>query len=838
MTFEFKPGCEFCDKRGLPVMVGRYATAPAAAGAPQVDMVDADHKTPLPAPGGGLHYTRRLLRTGYLYVFDEKRNYWEAYFVTQDAYLMRFPLHACMATAYTPDLQPCSQTGHPEVAGMVTIVDPKNAGNVWFGFSDVEWTPAVLAAHADAGYRAKHMQKVDIQKALAHASQPYVYPIGKLGETIAEYACDPLKATAPNAFYDSPFPFHPRRLQLEQTLRAADYLRKDAGIVVGLYDPVGMARELAIRMSGRTQQFLKNPKRERQIATVSAIATIEQGVKAQTELQTIAGVERYADMIEQGPEAINPSNPALWGMPGSPELAEKWRARLTPQELNKAVASTWEEYKTKFNDNARSQWEKQYRAELSALDKTEIEPLALAHVAWMKSLRMANYFECNYDTKNIGTGLVYMQAVTQCIESTQDKKVCFDLYAEWLGKAQTTDARNLLVRGLAYNHDAIINAVKDVDAQALDKRAIPWDNILGVYKTAEESIAHGAADAMARLLAEIAGPVARVFGKALDGIGGTLVVALIGGATRCPMAKVSVSGSRTEFRKLLVRELLRRSGANLSPKQLDRAVLAEMNRLRIRNGRLPNGRVNRSWLVLLDPKAIANAATSATVAEKSKALAGAIRTIGQIEEEAWTTWRAISNVGVRFGVVAGLCQYVGLVKLMEDDEKAMSHEATESTWRLAAGRAALGGTFAEVVGTAIEKLPSVISRQGRGLLAGTSKVLLVGSRIAGIAAGVIMGAWDVSKTFEEYERGNKGLAFMYGLSAGLGFTITAGFALGWGAMIMFWLVAALVLVAIILELTKPNKLKEWLYRCYWGKGGEKYDSLETEKKQFELALKG
>ncbi len=451
---------------------------------------------------------------------------------------------------------------------------------------------------------------------------------------------------------------------------------------------------------------------------------------------------------------------------------------------------------------------------------------------------MANYFACNFGTRHIGTGPVYLQAVTQCIESTQDKKACFDLYVEWLDKPQASDAGNLLVRALVYNHDAIIDAVTGIEAQALDKRAIPWDNILGVYRTAEESLAHGAADGMARLLAEIAGPIARVFGKALDGIGGSLAVALIGGATRCPMAKVSVSGSRTEFRKLLVRELLRRSGTNLSPRQLDRAVLAEMDRLRIRNGRLPNGQVNRSWLALLDPKAIANAATPATTAEKSRALAGAIRTVGQIEEEAWTTWRAISNVGVRFGLVAGLCQYVSLLKLMEDDEKAMQHEAAESAWRLFADRAALGGAFAEVVGTAIEKLPSVVARQGRGLLAGTSKVLLAGSRIAGIAAGVIMAAWDFVKAGQEFKRGNVGLMIGYGASGILGFVITAGFALGWGVRIMFWLVAALVLVAVILELAKPNKLKEWLYRCYWGKSSEKYDSLETEKKQFELALKG
>jgi hypothetical protein len=45
----------------------------------------------------------------------------------------------------------------------VTILDVKRAAKVWFGFSDVQWTPAVIERHKDAAYRTKHMACLDVQ---------------------------------------------------------------------------------------------------------------------------------------------------------------------------------------------------------------------------------------------------------------------------------------------------------------------------------------------------------------------------------------------------------------------------------------------------------------------------------------------------------------------------------------------------------------------------------------------------------------------------------------------------------------------------------------------------
>ena len=65
--------CETCAKAGLPILLTRYALMPKEINAPKLagnlDAADLK-KVPL---GSSAHYGLRLLRSGYVYVFDEKR---------------------------------------------------------------------------------------------------------------------------------------------------------------------------------------------------------------------------------------------------------------------------------------------------------------------------------------------------------------------------------------------------------------------------------------------------------------------------------------------------------------------------------------------------------------------------------------------------------------------------------------------------------------------------------------------------------------------------------------------------------------------------------------------
>lgn len=339
MTLNTVPGCEFCDKRGLPVLVARYALAPVTAGAPKTRALHADGKTEFVGLGDSAHYTRRLLRCGYLYVHDEARKRWEGYFVTEDAYLMRFEVGKPVPSSFTANKQPCTQTGHQQVAGMVTIPDPNKATRVWFGFSDVEWTEAVLKQHEDTAYRKKHMLMLDVKVALAGGKQENVHPIKLLGSKVAEFACDPLKATAPNAFYHAPYQFTPRRLQLEQTLETADALRKGQGVIVSLHDPLAMGIEIAVQanhlLTNKLELDQRDKTKSRKIVVSSAILQLRSAIMENARASAIDDAKELENQtLSMGMGAYSLSG-FYKGMPNQVEIqkeqAKAWR-RFTHRE--------------------------------------------------------------------------------------------------------------------------------------------------------------------------------------------------------------------------------------------------------------------------------------------------------------------------------------------------------------------------------------------------------------------------------------------------------------------------------------------------------------------------
>ena len=67
----------------------------------------------------------------------------------------------------------------------------------------------------------------------------------------------------------------------------------------------------------------------------------------------------------------------------------------------------------------------------------------------------------------------------------------------------------------------------------------------------------------------------------------------------------------------------------------------------------------------------------------------------------------------------------------------------------------------------------------------------------------------------------------------MGETIALGM-LGWWVIGIVFI--AFLLVTFFIEANKDNKLQDWLSRCHFGLGSEKYDSAELQVEQYKLAL--
>jgi hypothetical protein len=129
-----------------------------------------------------------------------------------------------------------------------------------------------------------------------------------------------------------------------------------------------------------------------------------------------------------------------------------------------------------------------------------------------------------------------------------------------------------------------------------------------------------------------------------------------------------------------------------------------------------------------------------------------------------------------------------------------------------------------------------------------AKWVVIGGKVLGAVAGFIVAFWDAMHLLEESAQANYGMAILYGVSAVLGVTIAVG-TLGISALagLTAWLpvlFVALVVIIVLIEIFKDNKIQDWLERTLWGtyrdeyKKADPYKSAEFELKQFELALQG
>ncbi|MBT9567957.1 MAG: hypothetical protein IV085_06635 [Thiobacillus sp.] len=821
MTIQIEPGCEFCDKRGLPVLPVRYAIAPKTAGAPSTRALDADGKA-IVGLGSHAHYTRRLLRNGYLYVYDEARKRWEGYFITNSAHFMRFQVGKPVPSVYTADKQPCDRAGHQEVAGMITIPDPKNATQVWFDFSDVEWTAAVLKKHQDAAYRKKHMQVLDVKKALAHAKQPNVHALKELSGKVAEYACDPAKARTADGFKDAVFPFNARKPQLEETLAAANALRKDAGIILSLHDPVGVAVELSTAMSQRYDQFIHQSHLKHPLAVSDTIAALRKTIAHQAELWEI-------DETRHRAKHMLPGNAGLF-FPTEFDGLEEGTPHITAAQLKAAADSSWKKYLKKYDEPKRVAFQKDFDAKLQAFDASHVAPLAQAHAAWMKSLHMAVYFECNYDPADADSGAAYTTTLTLCIGATQDKTACFDVYADWLA-GSLTDKTNLLLRGLILNQDEVANIIASGSANVTNPKLLPWEAMIGNVGKMVGHVIEGKPDLLGKLIVATLGAIGQLAKRFAPS--GSLPHALVaaGVISKTPIVRLEFTGNLKGFQEYLIRELMReqvRLGGKMKTSYgMKAAIKREIRLHEIKGGKL-DGTRSKYFLVAVDLDVIKGVPKNAGQRAQSAALAKAIANINDLEALELGRWRAAVARGTTvsktaapfaFAGLGAVLQIVALTALSEEVDKATQKKegVAEAQWRMGAGVAALVGTAADTLGTALEKMPATRLKYGSKFIEYASAGLKGLGRGLGVAGAVIVAVFDFGKSWDAKQKGQKGLAIAYFTSAilGVGGTVLMFMSFASATGIGLFLVLLAIGLSFAIDYIRDNPIQEWLEAGYF-----------------------
>ncbi|MCW1830329.1 hypothetical protein OLZ31_26520, partial [Enterobacter asburiae] len=156
---EFIPdfnNCPMCMVKGPALIPARYAvvTDNITGGIPSwATPANAEACKPVP----GYSYALRAMRQGFIYVYYEFSQHWDAWAVCEDGSLWKQPTGAYAQPKKTPD---CTSPKHQATNLEMMILDEMALeGNTWLAFSPSKWMHETLERYAsDADLRKKRMQ--------------------------------------------------------------------------------------------------------------------------------------------------------------------------------------------------------------------------------------------------------------------------------------------------------------------------------------------------------------------------------------------------------------------------------------------------------------------------------------------------------------------------------------------------------------------------------------------------------------------------------------------------------------------------------------------------------
>ncbi len=499
--------CKFCDKRGLLWLPLRYG----AVGAASLSALD-----PLPKLSGKLgagvsdltlmkaKYAVRLLRSGYLYVLIERKGvkYWEAYRVTEDAFLYKFPPEV------PPTVEPkfsCERHTCGINASMVAIPEAKEVPHVWSLFTPAPLTKAKLdeykanaAAYAGEGklqtfspagwldnnteqphtlLAAELMTKVAEFILFKQAGNPYESLLGKALEQQLFPANKDAYAGAPP---DDKGQYFGRLGSLYNTMKRAGY----ATLV--LHDHIGLTQELNDFRNApieRVQKYLATKDEygatnERRLNVFEAIEEIKAGYLSGCVNDTAA----FHEMHRQSSDDFfqrrrNQAQTLRLQGHASDATAIEADVERSLREREKNYARGIEESKA----SAKANWQKKYSSRLDEnemrtfreeLDSLTAEAFKQAeerfpdHLKWFESARLVAAFD-TMDPKDKNSGYYFAAESAICSIGMSSCKAGEEKIDAWV-KAPDVTRANLYVRGVYFNQDDLIASAKKAfdDVQA------------------------------------------------------------------------------------------------------------------------------------------------------------------------------------------------------------------------------------------------------------------------------------------------------------------------------------------------------------------------------------
>ena len=475
--------CKFCNKDGMLILPLRYAVVvgdPVPSGIQSLPSTLGDKVSDLVLTQA--KYAPRSLREGYLYVLLKRsgKYYWQGYFVTEDAYLYKFPIS-------TPPQIPVAFTCEPGICGvdasMIAIEKAELVEKVYLIF-----TPNAMTLETLKKYQANPDERV--AKGQMQAFEPAAWKKGSrsqkhslqakdLGKHVPEFViCHQGEAAAKSAlgvtmqsqlypatstaYRTDPEKFSrgPNRLDvIEKKIQSLE----SAAFV--LFDHIGITQELNdFRNAGLAgiDAFLNKVDRnkvsnQRKLEVMMAIDDLKNGIVKRSiaaESQHIAELEsrRMPNFTKATAEMLRKQN----RVSEAEKLEAQERASNEAREKRKSFLIS--------EEHALEKWKKKYESQISvaeieafrgSLEKVSLEGGKKAelrnpdHLKWVTSVRLVEAFDA-FDQNDHANGFCFNLEHSLCTFGMFGIEKNLSLLKKWIN-VTSIEHENLYMRANFFN---------------------------------------------------------------------------------------------------------------------------------------------------------------------------------------------------------------------------------------------------------------------------------------------------------------------------------------------------------------------------------------------------
>lgn len=861
--------CQACNKKGFPILLSRFGFSSSPNSKTPI-MPPADY----PKINSQGSYVLRMLREGYVYVYDELDQSLSCFRVSDQSVYKKIPLSLPVSQAVTqPMHQPCMLIPERVANGMlITIPKAEISRKVWIGFSSHLWTNRICQLHIkNASYRS-HMTEVIVGSGGKNSCSIHqVNQIADFSKVSLGQVLTNIYSIEKGSFYlkttpNSPLLATAQKLNSKQQsiVNAADKLAPNKGVIVALTDTVALMAEIAGSIDYQLTNYLHDKGHTKKSTTDMTLTTIKMNLHDNVQ-HKYANQDTTRNTYNANLNKIREAK-KLSALPVDKVMEEKYQDWEYKQV---ALESTeeWLKYSSKLKTGERESWRQQYQADMKAYDKKVVFPLATLHVTWQKHARSIAYFDKTFDSTDPNSGANYQHEVIVAANNIFATEPAAKYVLEQL---QSKDCKTeyFVLNALLLNNDklkqtatAALSAVKPAIDNPL--RDLAWDGIMGAHVEAAKRVFENKAEIYGGwLISGISGAILKYSQAILNGKIGVGIIA-VAMATKERFTVLSFVARKEQLLEMVTRHFIATAKENapvaLQQKLNNPAYVKNLVKYRLSEIRRLSG-INLSQQVkirMVIARSVLADANNMDDALRAIGLQGEIklqlnlkwkdavkRGAGAVQTSASNATKAHLSFGA--GVLTGAFQVWVLNKLISDvqDPNMMLNNKIENWARLSVGIGALVGTVGAVIDEGIGKLPTRYVGSFLGWLKGvggrTGKYLGPGAAIAGALV-------DIYKFNMERLEGNTAVSNLYlvsGLAGGIaGGTVIAAMSPTYSIPYFGWILAACAAVVVITGVAtsylKDNALQDWVERCSFGKLTEqRYPTLIIEQQELVNAYKG